>query len=72
MFTQQKDQPETIRLAQEVGQIQGALPNLATKDHVSNAALRTTLWVIGVVITLGIAILGAQAGIWLHILSRLP
>ena len=62
------DEINTVRLAQEVGQIQGTLPSLATKKDVSDAALATTRWAIGI----GVVILVAQIGVWLHILSRLP
>lgn len=63
---------ETVRLAQDIGQIQGVLPSLATKEDVSKAALRTTLWIIGVIVTLVVGLGAAQVSVLMHILSRLP
>lgn len=55
-------------LTKEVGELQGAYRHLATKEDVSNSTLNTVRWIVGV----GAAILAAQFGAWLHILSRLP
>ena len=54
-------------LDKETGQIQGALPSLATKGDVSQAQLNTTRWLIGV----GVVILVAILGTWGHLFSQL-
>ena len=54
-------------LTKETGQIQGALPSLATKNDVSKAHLNTTRWLVGV----GVVILIAILGTWGHLFSQL-
>jgi hypothetical protein len=48
--------------------LQGAYEHLATKDDVSEATLKTVIWIVGV----GITSLATLLSVLINILSRLP
>ena len=57
-----------IDLTKSTSELQGAYQQLATKDDVSKATLKTVIWIVGV----GITSLATLLSALINILSRLP